>query len=49
MWGLRFGSLPTLPAFEAYAARLAERPAAQSAKAADEALIAEMQAAASAS
>lgn len=49
MWGLRFGSLPTLPAFEAYAARLAERPAARSAKAADEALIAEMQAAATAS
>jgi glutathione S-transferase len=49
MWGLRFGSLPARPAFEAYAARLAERPATQSAKAADEALIAEMQAATTAS
>lgn len=46
MWGLAFGTLPKLPAFEAYAARLAERPAGQAAKAIDDALIAEMQAAA---
>ncbi|WP_315759977.1 glutathione S-transferase family protein [Sphingomonas sp. Y38-1Y] len=49
MWGLGFGTLPKLPAFEAYAARLAGRPAAQSAKAADDALIAEMRGAADAS
>lgn len=43
-WGLQFGSLPTRPAFEAYAAKLRERPAYQAAKAIDGALIAEMQA-----
>lgn len=31
-WGLMFGSIPTLPSFEAYAARLRERPAYKSAK-----------------
>ena len=45
LWGLGFGTLPKLPAFEAYAARLAERPAGQAAKAIDDALIAEMRAA----
>ena len=44
-WGLQFGSLPTRPSFEAYAAKLRERPAYQAAKAIDGALIAEMQAA----
>lgn len=43
-WGLQFGSLPTRPAFEAYAARLRARPAYQAAKAIDGALIAEIQA-----
>lgn len=31
-WGLIFGSLPSRPSFEAYAARLRERPAYKSAK-----------------
>ena len=44
-WGLAFGSLPTNPAFEAYAARLRERPAYLSAKAIDNELIAVAQAA----
>jgi glutathione S-transferase len=46
MWGMMFGTLPKLPAFEAYAARLADRPAYREAKAIDDALIAEIQAAA---
>jgi glutathione S-transferase len=29
LWGLQFGTMPKLPAFEAYAARLRERPAHQ--------------------
>lgn len=44
-WGITFGSIPTRPVFEAYAERLRERPAYQVAKAIDNALIAEMQAA----
>jgi glutathione S-transferase len=39
MWGLRFGSLPDRPAFGAYAARLANRPAFARAAQADDALI----------
>ena len=42
-FGLRFGSIETRPAFEAYVARLNARPAFQRAKAIDEALIAGMQ------
>jgi glutathione S-transferase len=42
-WGLMFKSIPTRPAFEAYAARLRARPAYQRQKAIDGALIAEMQ------
>jgi glutathione S-transferase len=45
LWGVQFGSLPKRSAFEAYAARLSERPAYQAAKAIDGALIAEAQAA----
>ncbi|MGA0539472.1 glutathione S-transferase family protein [Neotabrizicola sp. VNH66] len=37
-WGLQFGTLPAEPAFRAYAARLQDRPAAQSANALDDAL-----------
>ncbi|MBN8845956.1 MAG: glutathione S-transferase family protein [Sphingomonadales bacterium] len=44
-WGLQFGTIPSRPAFEAYAAGLRERPGYQQAKAIDNALIAEMQAA----
>tara|TARA_R110002072_G_scaffold9518_22_gene46014 strand:+ start:1514 stop:2149 length:636 start_codon:yes stop_codon:yes gene_type:complete len=44
-WGLAFGSLTTNPAFEAYAARLRERPAYSRAKAIDNELIAAAQAA----
>jgi glutathione S-transferase len=44
-WGLQFGSIPSRPAFEAYAARLRTRDAYKAAKAIDGALIAEMQAA----
>lgn len=44
LWGLDFGSIPTRPELEAYAARLRERPAYQKAKAIDGALIAEAQA-----
>ncbi|MFW2349291.1 glutathione S-transferase family protein [Qipengyuania sp.] len=40
-WGLSFGSIPTRPAFEAYAARLRERPAYKEAKAIDMTLIEE--------
>ncbi len=43
-WGLMFGSIDKRPSFEAYAARLKERPAYQKAKAIDGALIAEAQA-----
>lgn len=45
-WGLQFGTLPTNPSFEAYAARLRERDAYKASKAIDGALIAEAQAAA---
>lgn len=44
-WGLAFKSMPALPAFEAYAARLQERPAYQSAKAINAAKMAEMESA----
>lgn len=40
-WGLTFGSIPPLPAFAAYAERLKARPAYQTAKAIDHALIEE--------
>jgi len=43
-WGLQFASIPTRPAFEAYAARLREREAYKAAKAIDGKLIAEAQA-----
>jgi len=42
-WGLAFGTIPSRPAFEAYAARLRERPAYKRQKDIDNALIAEMQ------
>ncbi|WP_313040304.1 glutathione S-transferase family protein [Sphingobium yanoikuyae] len=42
-WGLAFGTIPSRPAFEAYAARLRERPAYKRQKEMDNALIAEMQ------
>lgn len=42
-WGLSFGTIPTRPAFEAYAARLRERPAYKRQKELDGALIAQMQ------
>ena len=42
-WGLSFGTVPTRPAFEAYAARLRERPAYKRQKELDNALIAQMQ------
>ncbi len=38
LWGLQFGSLPSRPAFEAYCAKLRERPAYQRGKAIDMAL-----------
>lgn len=38
-WGMMFGSIPKTPAFEAYAARLRERPAAARARAIDDALM----------
>ena len=41
-WGLSFGSIPSRPAFEAYAARLRERPAYRRQKELDNALIAQM-------
>jgi len=44
-WGLQFGTIASRPAFEAYAAGLRERAAYKAAKAIDNALIAEMQAA----
>ena len=43
-WGLMFKSLPTRPAFQAYAERIAARPAAVRARAIDDALIAEAKA-----
>lgn len=45
-WGLQFGTIESRPAFEDYVAPLRERTAYQRAKAIDNALIAEMQAAA---
>ncbi|AJR25851.1 MULTISPECIES: glutathione S-transferase family protein [Sphingobium] len=42
-WGLSFGSIPSRPVFEAYAARLRERPAYKRQKELDNALIAKMQ------
>jgi glutathione S-transferase len=42
-WGLSFGTIPSRPAFEAYAARLRERPAYKRQKEIDNTLIAEMQ------
>ena len=44
-WGIQFGTMETRPAFEAYVAPLRTRTAYQRAKAIDNALIAEMQAA----
>jgi glutathione S-transferase len=41
LWGLMFKTLPDLPAFAAYAARLVERPRLRAAKAIDDAMIAE--------
>ena len=38
-WGLAFGTLPKRPAFEAYAARLTDRPAYRRGKAKDDALM----------
>jgi len=43
IWGLQFGSLPQRPAFQSYAARLADREAYQRAREIDEALMAEAQ------
>lgn len=42
-WGLAFGTIAARPAFEAYAARLRERPAYQRQKALDTALMEDMQ------
>ncbi|HEX7875168.1 MAG TPA: glutathione S-transferase family protein [Sphingobium sp.] len=42
-WGLSFGTIPSRPAFETYAAHLRERPAYQKQKELDGALIAQMQ------
>jgi glutathione S-transferase len=42
-WGLQFGSIEKRPAFERYWQRLAQRPAAQRAKAIDDALVAKQQ------
>ena len=42
-WGLAFGTMPSRPAFEAYAARLRERDGYKVAKAIDNQLIAEAQ------
>lgn len=44
-WGLQFGTVPSLPAFEAYAARLRERETYKRAKAIDMALMPELPAA----
>lgn len=45
MWGTQFGTLPKLDVFQAYIARLADRPAHVRASALDDAAPAEMQAA----
>ncbi|UZW53880.1 glutathione S-transferase [Sphingobium sp. JS3065] len=42
-WGLSFGTIPSRPTFESYAARLRERPAYRRQKEQDNALIARMQ------
>ena len=42
-WGVQFGTLPKLPALEAYAERVTNRPAYAAAKAIDDALIAAAQ------
>ncbi|MGC4251145.1 MAG: glutathione S-transferase family protein [Sphingobium sp.] len=42
-WGLVFGTMPNRPAFEAYVARLRDRPAYRRQKELDNALITEMQ------
>ena len=42
-WGVQFGTLPKLPALEAYAERVTQRPAYAAAKAIDAALIAAAQ------
>lgn len=42
-WGLSFGTIPSRPGFESYAARLRERPAYKRQKELDGALIAQMQ------
>ncbi|HEX7743217.1 MAG TPA: glutathione S-transferase family protein [Sphingobium sp.] len=42
-WGLSFGTIPSRPAFEAYAAHLRERPAYKRQKELDGALMAQMQ------
>jgi glutathione S-transferase len=43
MWGMQFGTLEKRPAYEGYAARLHNRPAAVRAREIDDALIAEQQ------
>ena len=43
LWGLQFGTIEKRPAFEAYGARLADRPAAKRGDEIDNALMAEMQ------
>ncbi|WP_293808466.1 glutathione S-transferase family protein [uncultured Bosea sp.] len=43
LWGLQFGTIEKRPAFEAYGARIAARPAARRATEIDDALIARMQ------
>ncbi|MDX1756011.1 MAG: glutathione S-transferase family protein [Marinobacter sp.] len=40
LWGMQFGSLPRRPEFEAYAARLSNRPALQKARSIDDQLAA---------
>ena len=42
-WGLHFGTIPSRPVFEAYAARLRDRPANRRQQEMDDALIARMQ------
>ena len=44
-WGMQFGTIPKRPAFEAYAGRHLAREAAARARAIDDALLAEAQAA----
>ena len=46
LWGTQFGTMPVRPEFSAYAGRLSSREAYRRGKAIDDALIAEMQAAA---